>query len=146
MLMPRPFTVAEANTLVPLLQASVDRVRQALMGVQAIRENVSPDSASDTGEAITAVLAQGPELDGLMEHAEAVMREEMEDLSRLGVFMVGVQPTRLGVFARVGRRWVVLSWQEGEAAFDRWHPAGQPFSESSPIDDPLLFGAGPEPS
>ncbi len=136
----RPYTLDEANALVPYLGEQIDRLREALSGARATY--VAAEEHKGAGVASTDGGHQTPEMppelkDALARH-EADAAEAMRALAR-----VAAQPEVLDPFVvevpalRAGRR-VKLGFVEGQDSFSLWR---DPDGAVRPIDDPSAFGA-----
>lgn len=142
MMLPRVFTVEEANALVPLLQESFDRIHALIGRAQALRETI---------EATKNVVQRGPDgapqasrlspvLTDELASVERAVEHELIQLHRLGVVVKALEPGTVDVWAQRGTDWVHLCWQNGETQFGHWHPVHEGIAGRKPIGSPDEFG------
>ncbi len=129
---PRIFTVAEADVLVPELEASfarVDGIRERLRATKiklnALEMIWGPDlaeaSCPDAGEA-RALIEQLKELE---EQVGAILRH----LAELGATVKDVHGGLVDLYHVREGRLVFLCWKRGEPAFGAWHHVDTGFAD-----------------
>jgi hypothetical protein len=124
MLLPKVFTVEEANALVPLLQEAFDRIHALVGRAQALRETIEATQTlaqRGVGTAAPQASRLSPVLADELKSVERAVENELMDLHRLGVVVKALEPGTVDVWAQRGTEWVHLCWQNGEHGFGHWH-------------------------
>jgi hypothetical protein len=130
MILPRVFSVDEANALVPLLSEAFERLHGLIARAQAARAN----SAESAGE-VAATTSAAQSLDRI----EREIEHELIQLHRLGVILKGLDPCIVDVWSKRGGEWVFLCWRYGEERFTHWHGVNDGFAGRREIDDEADF-------
>lgn len=138
MLMPKLYSLAEANQLIPFLEDSFAEIRDQIARARAARlQFLARVTRHDNGE---AVIEGDPELAAVVNEADERIRDEMSLLQRMGVLVKSIDPPTADVFSRRGASLVHLCWQPGEPEFLHWHSIESGIAGREPIDNPELFG------
>jgi hypothetical protein len=149
MILPRVYSVEEANALVPLLQEAFERLHDLIARAQAVRakseskerKSKAAEGAGLAPEAASAEVrsdlhtaretARGDTLRGLERQIEA----ELLQLHKLGVILKSFEPGIVDVWSQRGGEWVFLCWRLGEDRFSHWHGVNDGFAGRRPVDD-----------
>ena len=143
MLLPKVFTVEEANALVPLLQEAFDRVHALIGRAQALRETIEATqalAARTASNAAPQASRLSPVLTDELASVERAVEHELMELHRLGVVVKALEPGTVDVWAQKGTEWVHLCWQNGEHAFGHWHAVAEGIANRKPIGTADEFG------
>ncbi|MSP60735.1 MAG: DUF2203 family protein [Myxococcales bacterium] len=132
----RYFTVDEANTLVPRLEGSFNRMmqlrgelRRAGAELERMGEQVDPSSlASEEGP--PELRSTRGRVRGLLD----ALSDELSDLEEIGVQVKDLDTGLCDLVARHDGRDVLLCWRLGEKHFEFWHELEGGFSGRRPID------------
>jgi len=132
----RTFTLAEAQTLLPVLDALLQRA-QAAAAVASTRE----DALQSLSQAI--FLSGGLRVDLLQvarvkaEHAAAVSeaKDSLEEIDSIGVEVRDLTSGLLEFPFQLGDEVVMLCWLQGESNITQWHEAEAGWDERQPLDE-----------
>ena len=137
----RLFSVAGANSLVPLLQETfegIERLREEMRThVEALRDMGYDFSDQDTIPSVQAGSEAERRIRSCSENHDEVLRL-VNELTELGVEVKGLNGL-VDVRSRYEDRVVYLCWKEGEETFSFWHEIDAGFAGRNPITDPELF-------
>lgn len=141
MILPRVFTVSEANALVPLLVERMGRIEKLVGDAQVLQDRLEGNapSADRVGEGVAMVDAGDPHTS--LQVVEKMIQDELTGIGRLGVTVKGLTPPTVDAPALRNGRPVNLCWSLGEDAFDHWHPVDRGYDERVPLDEADDFGA-----
>jgi hypothetical protein len=139
--MARTFTVAEAETLLPVLESllrsaidaktlieEIDGEQQAL----AQRVFVNGGTAVD----IVAVARRKAERDKALQKA----KDAVAEIDATGVQVKDLDIGLLDFPCQVGEEIILLCWKLGEQGITHWHSTDEGFAGRKPIDDRILKG------
>lgn len=137
----RLFSVAAANRLVPLLQATFDSIKrlraEMRLHVEALRQMgydfTDPEDDLDFSDDSEAQRRY----QSCSDNQEEIVRSVTE-LMELGVEVKGLDGL-VDVRSRYEDRVVYLCWKEGEETFSFWHELDAGFAGRNPIINPDLF-------
>ncbi len=131
----RYFTVAEANALVPALEAQFGKVMQ--LRAQLRHAYDALETAGETPTADSLRRSDGPhELLALRGRFRALLEALTEELAAVEGLGVAVKDLDLGLCDFLGERDgrdVWLCWQYGEKAVGHWHELDEGFGCRHPL-------------
>jgi hypothetical protein len=131
----RTFTLPEAQTLIPVLDALLQRA-QAAAAVAAARESAL--SAISQAIFLTGGLRVDlPEVARIRaEHTAAVTeaREALEEINSIGVEVRDLERGLLEFPFQLGDEIVMLCWLQGQTSITEWHPAETGYEDRKPLD------------
>ncbi|HXF56119.1 MAG TPA: DUF2203 domain-containing protein [Actinomycetota bacterium] len=117
------FTVEEANALLPLLRASLERLRSARRTVLAGSQRLSAAAAADGGGAAGREVWE----------ALSALRRELETITRAGVVLRDAESGLVDFPSRRDGRPVFLCWRLGEDRVGYWHDPESGFASRRPL-------------
>ena len=118
---PRPFTIDEANALIPRLEMLMERLqRTALIVRSAVREAEAEPAVRTTVD----VLRVRPELAPYVAEMESAVAE----IQQLGGQFKGIDLGLVDFLAEIDGRPVWLCWQYGEKSISFWHAIDEGFA------------------
>lgn len=135
----KAFTVAEANALIPVLEAVLDRVREQGTEMRRRYEQVQILDAL-WGEKLMD--ADTPDHEEFVEHrdtiaalAASIERTIEEEIRGRGIRFPqgGLEHGLLDFPTTYDGRWVYLCWRSGEPAVEAWHEADGGFAGRQPL-------------
>ncbi len=140
----RTFTLPEAQTLLPVLDALLQRAQKAA-GVATSREN----SLQGIHQAI--FLSGGmrvdlPRVARLKAEHEKAVEEARDTLGEIGEIGVEVRDLHTGLLEfpfQLEEEIVMLCWTQGETSISAWRAAEQSYEERQPLDDRFSSGERP---
>lgn len=144
MLLPKAYTLAEANALVPFLEDSFAQIHAQATRAHQARAALVRAAVERQQREEEAPLVAASELDPaaarVLAEADERIRAELLLLQRMGVLVKSLDPPTVDVFAKRGPSLVHLCWQRGEPEFGYWHDVHTGIAGREPIDNPALFG------
>lgn len=136
----RLYTVAEANGLIPHLEAAFDAIERGRTRIEALVERLG-EVGVRVGQLIAPELAEDPRVRPHLE-ALAELNEELRalvsQLAELGAEVKGLDGL-VDVRSRYHGRIVYLCWRRGEPGFDHWHDLEAGLAGRERIDDVESF-------
>ena len=127
-------------------------VAQAILEAAEAENLANHEGDSDADRALQALLRSAEEFEAsaedlkAMTEAESKIRDELDILQRMGIYVHSMDPPTVHLLSHRGASPVLLSWRPGEPAFMHWHSLDWGIEERAPIDDPKLFGGNVLPS
>jgi hypothetical protein len=119
----RVFTVEEADDLIPSLQPSLERIREArqvvLEGGRAVRDSATANGGGERGKAYWEALR--------------ALRREVEGILGRGVILRDPETGLIDFPARKEGRDVFLCWRLGEERVMFWHSPDTGFGGRQPL-------------
>jgi hypothetical protein len=141
----RTFTLAEAHTLLPVLDALLQRA-QAAAAVATSREHAlqSLSQAIFLSGGLRVDLPQVARIKA--EHATAVgeAKDTLDEISSIGVEIRDLVSGLLEFPFQLGDEVVMLCWLQGEANITQWHEAEAGWDERRPLDERFTRGDRPQ--
>ena len=142
----RTFTLPEAQTLIPVLDALLQRA-QAAAGIATAREH----SLQSLHQSI--FLAGGMRVDLLRvatikgEHEKAVedARTTLGEIDEIGVDVKDLHTGLLEFPFQLDEDVVLLCWTQGEPSITAWRTSDQSYDDRQPLDDRFLPGTNDRP-
>jgi hypothetical protein len=140
MILPRVFTVNEANALVPLLEQRMRRVDKLCRDARQLAEALehSPAPPAQAADGVSVRDAAG--VHAALEAIERRIAGEVFEVSRLGVTVKGLSPPTVDAPALRYGTHVNLSWALGERRFGHWRSHERSADGRLVIDDDAAFG------
>lgn len=139
--MARTFTVAEAETLLPvlesLLRSAIDAkklIEEADAEQQALASRVFVNGG--TAVDIVAVARRKAERDKALQKA----KDAVAEIDATGVQVKDLDIGLLDFPCVVGEEVILLCWKLGEAGITHWHGTEEGFAGRKPIDERILRG------
>ncbi len=141
----RTFTLAEAQTLIPVLDALLQRA-QAAATIATIREHAlqSLSRAIFLSGGLRVDLPQVARVKA--EHAAAVgeAKDSLEEIAAIGVEVRDLSTGLLEFPFQLGEDVVMLCWLQGEPNITQWHEAEAGWEERQPLDERFTRGDRPQ--
>jgi hypothetical protein len=134
----RIFTVAEANALVPALEARFAKVMQLRAQLRASHVELEKAGEPPTAESLRR-LDGTPELLKLRGRFRALLEALTEELAAVEELGVTIKDLELGLCDFLGLRdgrEVWLCWQYGEKQIAFWHELDAGYAKRQPIGGP----------
>jgi len=139
--MSKTFTLGEAQTLLPVLEALLRKAQAA-----AARASALEGEMQQLNQRI--FLAGGMRVDisvaarrrGEREKALMEAKDTLSEIDAIGVRVQDFEAGLLDFPCQVDGRLVLLCWQLGEPAIGHWHGQEDGFEGRKPVD--MLFGRG----
>jgi hypothetical protein len=141
----RTFTLPEAQTLLPVLDALLQRA-QGAAAVATSRENALQglSQAIFLSGGLHVDLAEVARIKA--EHTTAVgqARDTLEEISAIGVEVHDLASGLLEFPFQLEDEIVMLCWLQGEKNITQWHKAEAGWDERQPLDDRFTRGERPQ--
>lgn len=141
----RTFTLPEAQTLLPVLDALLQRA-QASAAVATSRENALQGLAQAIflSGGLRVDLAEVARIKA--EHTAAVTqaKDTLEEISAIGVEVHDLASGLLEFPFQLEDEIVMLCWLQGEKNITQWHKAEAGWDERQPLDDRFTRGERPQ--
>jgi hypothetical protein len=132
----RTFTLAEAQTLLPVLDSLLQRA-QAAATIATTREHAlqALSQAIFLSGGLRVDLPQAARVKA--EHATAVgeARDTLEEIAEIGVEIRDLSSGLLEFPFQLGDDVVMLCWLQGESNITQWHEAEAGWEERQPLDE-----------
>ncbi len=132
----RTFTLTEAQTLLPVLDALLQRA-QAAAAVATVREHAlqALSQAIFLSGGLRVDLPQAARVKA--EHATAMSeaRDTLEEIAEIGVEVRDLSSGLLEFPFQLGDDVVMLCWLQGESNITQWHEAEATWDERQPLDE-----------
>ncbi len=133
--MSKTFTVAEAQTLLPVLESLLKRAQ-----AMALRAGELESQMQALGQRI--FLSGGMHVDVVAAAKQRAEREKsvqsakdtLAEIDAIGVQVQDLEEGSLDFPCMIGGELVMLCWQVGEPAITHWHGVEDEFSERRPLD------------
>lgn len=141
----RTFTVAEAQSLLPVLDALLVRA-QAAAAVGATREHAlqALSQAIFLSGGLRVDLAEVARLKAEHNHAVSQAKDALEEIGAIGVEIKDLMTGQLGFPFQLDEEIVTLCWLQGEAKITAWHAAESGWEERQPLDNRFTPGDRPQ--
>ena len=143
----KTFTLDEAQSLLPVLEALLKRARDGKEAAEQMENDLS-----DLGRRIflsggmkvdiTKVAQQRAELEGHMQR----VRESIAEIDSIGVQVKDLEAGLLDFPFRLDDQVVLLCWRSGEPAIEHWHTVESGFQGRKPVDERFKRKAGGRPN
>ncbi len=143
----KTFTLDEAQSLLPVLEALLKRAREGKEAAEQVESDLS-----DLGRRIflsggmkvdiAKVAKQRAELDG---HLQRV-RESIAEIDSIGVQVKDLDTGLLDFPFRLDDQVVLLCWRMGEPAIEHWHTVESGFQGRKPVDERFKRKSGGRPN
>ena len=143
----KTFTLDEAQSLLPVLEALLKRAREGKEAAEQVESDLS-----DLGRRIFlsggmkvdigAVAKQRAELDG---HLQRV-RESIAEIDSIGVQVKDLETGLLDFPFRLDDQVVLLCWRMGETSIEHWHTVESGFQGRMPVDERFRRKSGGRPN
>jgi hypothetical protein len=132
----KTFTIDEAQSLLPLLEALLKRAIEGKHAAEKLESNLSELARRiylSGGMKVDAgsVFKQRGELD---EHMKRV-RETIAEIDEIGVQVKDLDSGLLDFPFRLDDQVVLLCWRMGETSIEHWHTMEAGFKGRQPVDD-----------
>jgi len=136
--LPKLFTLSEANDLLPTLQPLMRRLmakrrelREYEQAVEGFRAKASRDGGILPGADYAHVRQESTRL--LLE-----IRQGVQEIEALGCLVKDLDLGLVNFLARRGREQVFLSWRLGEPEIRFWHGLREGFASRKPVSEDLV--------
>ncbi len=143
----KTFTLDEAQSLLPVLEALLKRAREGKEAAQQVESELSDLSrriflSGGMKVDIASVSKQRAELDG---HLQRV-RESIAEIDSIGVQVKDLDAGLLDFPFRLDDQVVLLCWRMGEPAIEHWHTVESGFQGRKPVDERFRRKSGGRPN
>ena len=118
---PHPFTLEEANALIPRLEMLMERLQRTVLVVRSAMHEADSDPTVQT---TVDVLRVRPELAPYVSEIESTVAE----IEQLGCQFKGIDLGLVDFPAVIEGRSVLLCWQYGEKSIGFWHAIDEGFA------------------
>jgi len=132
----KTFTIDEAQSLLPLLEALLKRAMEGKQAAEKVESDLSELARRiylSGGMKVDAasVIKQRGELE---EHMKQV-RETITEIDEIGVQVKDIDSGLLDFPCRLDDQVVLLCWLMGETSIEHWHTMDAGFKGRQPVDD-----------
>jgi hypothetical protein len=132
----KTFTIDEAQSLIPLLEALLKRAIEGKQAAEKVESDLSELARRiylSGGMKVDAawVIKQRGELE---EHMKQV-RETIAEIDEIGVQVKDIDSGLLDFPFRLDDQVVLLCWRMGETTIEHWHTVEAGFKGRQPVDD-----------
>ena len=132
----KTFTIDEAQSLLPLLEALLKRAIDGKQAAEKIESNLSELARRiylSGGMKVdpAAVIKQRGELEEQMKQ----VRESISEIDEIGVQVKDIDSGLLDFPCRLDDQVVLLCWRMGETSIEHWHTMEAGFNGRQPVDD-----------
>ncbi|KAA6461139.1 DUF2203 family protein [Acidobacteria bacterium AB60] len=143
----KTFTLDEAQSLLPVLEALLRRAREnkeAAERVQSALEDVSRRIYLSGGMKVdvAAVARQRAEMDSSLQR----VKESLAEIDAIGVQVKDLDTGLLDFPFRLEDQVVLLCWRMGEPAIEHWHTMESGFQGRQPVDERFRRKNGNRPN
>ncbi len=143
----KTFTLDEAQSLLPVLEALLKRAREGKLAAEQIESEIS-----DLGRRIFLsggmkvdigkVAKQRAELEGHLQRVQ----ESIAEIDSIGVQVKDLETGLLDFPFRLDDQVVLLCWRSGEPAIEHWHTMESGFQGRQPVDERFKRKSGGRPN
>jgi hypothetical protein len=132
----KTFTLEEAQSLLPVLEALLKRAMESKAGAEEVEGELSAlaHRIHLTGGMFVNVAAVAAQRQRLEEHTQRA-RETVAEIDEIGVQVKDLDSGLLDFPCRLEDEVVLLCWKRGETAIDYWHTMESGFRGRQPIDE-----------
>ena len=132
----KTFTIDEAQSLLPLLEALLKRAIDGKQAAEKIESNLSELARRiylSGGMKVdpASVIKQRGELEAQMKQ----VRETISEIDEIGVQVKDIDSGLLDFPCRLDDQVVLLCWRMGETSIEHWHTMEAGFNGRQPVDD-----------
>jgi hypothetical protein len=132
----KTFTIDEAQSLLPLLEALLKRAIDGKQAAEKIELNLSELARRiylSGGMKVdpASVIKQRGELEDQMKQ----VRETISEIDEIGVQVKDIDSGLLDFPCRLDDQVVLLCWRMGETSIEHWHTMEAGFNGRQPVDD-----------
>ena len=132
----KTFTIDEAQSLLPLLEALLKRAIDGKQAAEKIELNLSELARRiylSGGMKVdpASVIKQRGELEEQMKQ----VRETISEIDEIGVQVKDIDSGLLDFPCRLDDQVVLLCWRMGETSIEHWHTMEAGFNGRQPVDD-----------
>lgn len=143
----KTFTLDEAQSLLPVLEALLRRAREGKEAAQEVEDALAELSrriylSGGMKVDIASVARQRAELDG---HLQRV-KESVAEIDAIGVQVKDLDTGLLDFPFRLDDKVVLLCWRMGEPAIEHWHTVESGFQGRQPVDERFRRKGGAKPN
>lgn len=143
----KTFTLDEAQSLLPVLEALLRRALEA----KSAAENVEAELAEITRRihiagGMRVDIASVVRLRGELESHLQRVRETIAEIDTIGVQVKDIETGLLDFPCRIDDETVLLCWRMGESAIEHWHTVEAGFKGRQPIDERFKRRSGSRPN
>lgn len=132
----KTFTLDEAQSLLPVLEALLKRARESKQAAESVESGLSDLSrriylSGGMKVDISSVARQRAEMES---HLERV-RESVAEIDSIGVQVKDMDSGLLDFPCKLEEEVVLLCWKLGEPAIEHWHTVVSGFRGRQPVDE-----------
>ena len=132
----KTFTIDEAQSLLPVLEALLKRAIEAKQAAEAVENSLSELArriylSGGMKVDTTAVLKQRADMDAHLK----VARETIAEIDTIGVQVKDLDTGLLDFPCRLEDQVVLLCWRMGETSIEHWHTVDSGFQGRQPVDE-----------
>lgn len=143
----KTFTLDEAQSLLPVLEALLRRAREGKEAAERVENDLADLSrriylSGGMKVDVAGVARQRADLDGHMQR----VRESIAEIDSIGVQVKDLDTGLLDFPFRLDDQVVLLCWRMGEPAIEHWHTVESGFQGRQPVDERFRRKAGNKPN
>lgn len=143
----KTFTLDEAQSLLPVLEALLRRAREAKLDAEKVEAQLAELTqrihlAGGMRVDIPRVARQRAELESHLQRA----KESIAEIDEIGVQVKDLDTGLLDFPCRLDDQVVLLCWRMGETAIEHWHTVEAGFQGRKPLDERFKRRSGPRPN
>jgi hypothetical protein len=143
----KTFTLDEAQSLLPVLEALLRRAREGKEAAERVESELADLSrriylSGGMKVDVAGVARQRAELDGHMQR----VRESIAEIDSIGVQVKDLDTGLLDFPFRLDDQVVLLCWRMGEPAIEHWHTVESGFQGRQPVDERFRRKGGNKPN
>jgi hypothetical protein len=143
----KTFTLDEAQSLLPVLEALLKRAREGKEAAERVESDLGDLSrriflSGGMKVDIVTVARQRAEMEG---HLQRV-RESIAEIDSIGVQVKDLEAGLLDFPFRLDDQVVLLCWRLGEATIEHWHTVESGYQGRKPVDERFRRKGGGRPN
>ncbi len=132
----KTFTLDEAQSLLPVLEALLKRARESREAAESVESGLTDLSrriylSGGMKVDISSVTRQRAEMESHLER----LRESIAEIDSIGVQVKDLDSGLLDFPFKLDEEVVLLCWKLGEPAIEHWHTVESGFRDRQPVDE-----------
>ncbi|HEX4022608.1 MAG TPA: DUF2203 domain-containing protein [Acidobacteriaceae bacterium] len=143
----RTFSLDEAQTLIPVLEALLKRAMQSRESAETVeREMQQLSQRIFLNGGMLVSVAQVARRRAEHDTAVQQVKDTLQEMDAIGVQVKDIEKGLLDFPCRLGEETVLLCWKMGETEITHWHTVDAGFPGRQPIDERFRRGQKQKPN